>query len=65
LALTELAAPIDPDTEYATIKIIDEDTVVVTYPDGSDGTLLWRDGEWRFPQTHTDHATMTGMYDRY
>jgi hypothetical protein len=70
LELCDLAAPTHPDTEYASIQIIDEDTVVLTYPDGSEGTLLWRTddagrGSWRFPVLHTDHATMTGMYDRY
>jgi hypothetical protein len=64
LALCILAAPTYPDNEYAKIQVIDEDMVVLIYPDGSEGTVLWRDGEWRFRVTHTDHATMTGMYDR-
>lgn len=65
--LVMLATPTDPDNEFAKIIPTDDlDVCFLEYPDGSTGTVIFRNGEWRFtdgPPPY-DHATATGMYDR-
>lgn len=67
-AWEKLFEVIEPGFKPGQLVIINGHTVKFTYDDNSISILVWHgpSKSWRFSDGHrTDHATQTGMYDRY